>query len=341
MTLRVATVLSAREWESRLVTAARASASVRLVLRAFLPDEVIDRCGELDVVIVGSETPWASTARLSGWMRAGIRVVGIHPAGDRPAAERLTATGIDLVLADDLPAETILREIRLLEPAADRADPAHPLVAVTGPAGAPGRTEIALAVAWIMAGRGRCILVDADVDAPGIAVRLGISPRPDLADAVDHVHESGMVPDTVIHPAGRLGIVTGSHRPGEPALRPEPVFDVIDALRVVSPVVVDTGTWPLGAETVKAATIAVAVAEASPTGIVRATSLLGDWAGPPPRLVLNRVGPGAREALTSVRRWTGLEPAALVPLRRAIMQASRRGARPHPVLLRAIGGVVP
>ena len=229
MNLRVATVLSAREWESRLVAAARTSASVRLVLRAFLPDEVIEHSHELDVVVVGSETPWVSTARLAAWVRAGIRVVGIHPMGDRPAADRLASAGVDLVLSDDLPAETILREIRLLEPAAERSDPSHPLVAVTSGGGAPGRTEIALALAWTLAGRARCTLVDADLTAPGLAVRLGIPPRPDLADAVDAVHETGTVPDHLLHPAGRLRIVTGSHRSGEPPLRPEPVFDVIDA----------------------------------------------------------------------------------------------------------------
>lgn len=339
MTLRVATVLSAREWESRLVAAARASASVRLVLRAFLPDEVIDRCHELDVVVVGSETPWASTARLNAWMRAGVRVVGIHPAGDRPAADRLAAVGVDLALADDLPADSMLREIRLLEPAADRPEPSHPLFAVTGAAGAPGRTEVALALAWVASGHGPCTLVDADLVAPGLAVRLGIPPRPDLADAVDRVHETGSVPATLIHPAGRLGIVTGSHRRGEPPLRPEPVFDVIDALRATTPVIVDTGAWPQGIDIVKGATTAIVVVDASPIGIVRVASLLGGWAGPPPLLVLNRVDDP--DAAAAVRRWTGLDPVASVRYRRSVMRSGRRGDRPHPEILKAVREVLP
>ena len=336
MTLRVATVLSAREWESRLVAAARASASVRLVLRAFLPDEVLDRSHDLDVVVVGSETPWASAARLGAWMRAGIRVVGIHPVGDRPAAEHLATAGADLVLPDDLPAEAILREIRLIEPAAERSDPTHPLVTVTGAAGAPGRTEISLALAWIAAGRGPCTLVDADLAAPGLAVRLGIPPRPDLADAVDHVHESGTLPDRLIHPVGRLRIITGSHRPGEPALRPEPVFDVIDAARTTAPVIVDAGAWPQGGEIVKAATTAVVVAEASPIGVVRAAAMFGEWAGPPPRLILNRVTSGAAEAVAAARRWTGLDPVALVAFHSSVMRTSRRGGRPDRHMLKSL-----
>lgn len=340
MTLRVATVLSAREWESRLVAAARATAGVRLVLRAFLPDEVLDRAGELDAVIVGAEIPWASPARLAAWSRSGVRVVGIHPAGDRPAADRLRTAGADLVLSDDLPADAILREVRLLEPAARREEPAHPLVAVTGARGAPGRTEIALAIAWMAAGSGTTILVDADLDAPGVAIRLGIPPRPDLADAVDAVHATGAVADHLLHPAGRLRVLPGAHRPGEPALRAEPVFDVVDALRVTGSVVVDTGPWIRGSEIVKAATTAVVVVDAAPAGIVRAAGVLAEWAGPPPRLVLNRVVGPPDDVVRATRRWTGLEPAAVVPFAAAVMGAGRSGAMPTRRLLKPLMGVV-
>lgn len=113
MTLRVATVLSAREWEARLVAGARSSASVRLVLRAFRPAEVAERAASLDIVVVGSETPWATPARIGSWLRLGLRVVGVHPVGDRPAAERFRSCGVDLALADDLEAEAMLREIRI------------------------------------------------------------------------------------------------------------------------------------------------------------------------------------------------------------------------------------
>lgn len=340
MTLRVATVLSAREWESRLVAAARSSAGVRLVLRAFLPDEVLGRATDLDVVIVGAETPWATAARLTSWSRSGLRVVGVHPAGDRPAAERLRAAGADLVLSDDLPAEAILREVRLLEPAAGRAEPSHPLVAVTGGRGAPGRTEVALAIAWMTAGAGAAVLVDADLEAPGVAVRLAIPPRPDLADAVDAVHATGVVPDHLLHPAGRLRVLPGAHRPGEPPLRAEPVFDVVDALRATGVVVVDTGPWPQGGEIVKAATTAVVVVDASPSGIVRATGLLAEWAGPPPRLVLNRVIGPPDDVLRATRRWTGLEPAAVVPFATSVLGAGRSGALPARRLLKPLMGVV-
>ena len=336
MTLRVATVLSARDWESRLVAAARASASVRLLLRAFLPDEVLDRSGDLDVVVVGSETPWASAARIRAWSRAGLRVTGIHPPGDRPAAERLREAGADLVLPDDLPAETLLREIRLLEPAAARPDATSSCVAVTGARGAPGRTEISLALAWIAAGSSRATLVDADLEAPAIAIRMGIDPKLDLADAVDAVHEEGTVPDRVLHRVGRLGVITGAHRIDEPRLRPEPVFDVIDALRIDGPVVVDTGPWPAGLEIIKSATTTVVVVEASPIGIVRAATILQEWTGPPPRLVVNRVGRSNLDSVEAARKWTGLDPIGVVRFLPAAMQAARSGSRPSRRMVRQL-----
>jgi len=88
-------------------------------------------------------------------------------------------------------------------------------------------------------------------------------------------------------------------------------------------------------------TTGIVVADASPTGIVRTAAVLGEWAGSPPRLVLNRVDPGhGGEAVTAVRRWTGLDPVALVPFRRGVMRANRRGGRPDAGMLKALRRVL-
>lgn len=334
MTLRVATVLSARAWEGRLVTEARASASVRLVMRVFRPEEIADGAGSIDVVVVGSETPWATPARINSWHRLGLRVVGIHPVGDRAALERLRSSRVDLIMADDVEAEAVLREIRLLEPAAGRVEVAGRLVAVTGARGSPGRTEMAVSLGARIGRCGPTILVDADAAAPGVAIRLGIPPRPDLADAVDHVHTSGLVPAEAVTRVAGMGVVPGSHRPGDPMLRPESVFDVVDAARAGGHVVVDTGPWPNSSDIVKAADLAVVVVDASPTGIVRAAALIADWTGPPPKLIVNKVLRGQRSATVgSIRHWTGLEPTAVVPWHKPLLRASQSGAAPSRRLL--------
>ena len=91
MTVRVATVLSAREWEPTLVAHARDTASIRVVLRAFQPKDIESHAGEIEVVVASGDVSWVTPHQISTWGRLGFAVVGIHPAGDGPAASLLPA----------------------------------------------------------------------------------------------------------------------------------------------------------------------------------------------------------------------------------------------------------
>jgi MinD superfamily P-loop ATPase len=336
----VATVLSARDWESGLVVQAKETAEVRLVLRAYRPEEVEEEAGRLDVVVAGAETTWVTPARIAAWRRRGLRVVGIFPCGDGPARQRLIAGGADEVLPDNTPPGEVVRTIRLLRPAAEAVAAASPgrLVAVTGAPGAPGRTEIALSLAWNWAARHRTLLLDLDSAAPALAVRLGRPPRPDLIDAAEAVHESGALPPRTLARCGPLHLVVGATRHGEALLPSHLVADVAAAARSVAEVVVaDAGPSRGDEPLLKSADAAVLVAEASPVGLVRAARLAADWAGPAPRLILNRMHRNsAADMVAAARRWTGLEPAALVPARAAIAAAARRAAPPARTLRRAL-----
>ena len=64
MTLRVATVLSAREWEPTLVSQARETAAVRIVLRAYQPREIEERADEIDVVVAGADPAHDNAVRI-------------------------------------------------------------------------------------------------------------------------------------------------------------------------------------------------------------------------------------------------------------------------------------
>ena len=345
MTPRVATVLSARDWESGLVVQAKETAEVRLVLRAYRPEEVEEEAHRLDVVVAGAETTWVTPARIAAWRRRGLRVVGIFPCGDGPARQRLVAGGADEVLSDDTPAGEVVRAIRLLRPAAALADPQPTarVVAVTGPPGAPGRTEVALALAWGWAARRRTLLLDLDLDASCLAVRLGRPPRPDLVDAAEGVHETGALPPGAIMECGPLGLVVGSTRRGDASVPPHLVTDVAAAAGSLAELVVlDAGARRGDDPLVKGADLAVLVAEASPVGLVRAARLAADWAGPRPWLVLNRVHRShTAEVVAAARRWTGLDPAALVPERAAITLAARAARPPARALRRALRRLEP
>jgi MinD superfamily P-loop ATPase len=345
MTPRVATVLSARDWESGLVVQAKETAEVRLVLRAYRPEEVEEEAHRLDVVVAGAETTWVTPARIAAWRRRGLRVVGMFPCGDGPARQRLVAGGADEVLPDDTPAGEVMRTIRLLRPAAAvaAAPPTARVTVVTGPPGSTGRTEVALALAWEWSARRRTLLLDLDLAAPALAVRLGRPPRPDLVDAAEAVHETGALPPRVVAACGPVGLVVGSTRRGDPALPPHLVADVAAAAAsLAEAVVLDAGARSGDDPLVKGADHAVLVAEASPLGLVRAARLAADWAGPHPWLVLNRVHrPQAAEVVAAARRWTGLDPVALIPELAAITAAARSAQPPARALRRALRRLEP
>jgi hypothetical protein len=94
----VATVLSARDWEPNLVAQARETASIRIVLRAFQPKDIESHAGEIDVVVASGDVSWVTPHQISTWCRLGFAVVGIHPAGDVPAASLLELGGAAEVL---------------------------------------------------------------------------------------------------------------------------------------------------------------------------------------------------------------------------------------------------
>ena len=341
MTPRVATVLSARDWEPSLVTAARETAAVRMVLRAYQPEEVEGMRSEIDVVVAGAETSWVTPAQIASWRRSGLRVVGVHPAGDAPARDLLEAGGAHDIVPDDTPATAILQAIRFLRTEQIAPEPVAmgQVVAVTGPRGAPGRTEIALALAWNWANGTPTILLDLDTVAPSLAVRLGLPPRPDLTDVADAVRSSGRLPPDGIQPAGAVKVVVGSHRPGEPPLRATIAEDVAAAASF--PVVVlDLGPSESDSRLLKRAEHAVLVVDGSATGLVRAARVAAEWSGPPPVLIINRADSRDRDDLVAAaRRWTGLEPAATIPEHRKIRRAGLSAKPPDRRITRRLGGI--
>ena len=104
----VATVLSPRPWEGRIVQAAADSGLVRLTTRAFNPGEIQG----VAAVVVGSEAPWLRAGHISDWKARQIAVVGMYPPGDRPAIARLCGAEVDQLFVDDTDAVIVLRAIR-------------------------------------------------------------------------------------------------------------------------------------------------------------------------------------------------------------------------------------
>lgn len=104
----MATVISPRPWEARLVAAAVDSGLVRLVARCYNPRDLPG----VHAVVVGSETPWIDAAVIRRWRSAQVIVIGVFPHGDRVAIDLFCRGRVDQLFAETADPTLILRAIR-------------------------------------------------------------------------------------------------------------------------------------------------------------------------------------------------------------------------------------
>ncbi len=181
---------SGATWESRALALLDRDPGVVVLRRCVdVPDLLAAAsAGQADVAVVALEAPGLDQAAVDHLRRFQVRPVAVVPAdlADGPAL-RAARAGLTATVADD--------ELDLLPAAVQAADPAadvdtvvpDPLaserppsaggrvVAVWGPAGAPGRTTVAVSVAAELAARGRrTTLVDADPYGGAVAQQLGV-----------------------------------------------------------------------------------------------------------------------------------------------------------------------
>ena len=343
MTVRVATILSAREWEPGLVAHARETASIKVVLRAFKPSDIEGHADDIDVVVAGGDVAWVTPHQISAWRRLGFGVVGMYPDGDHPSAALFELGGANEVLPDTVDTDALVQAIRFVAPTT--RVPVHSVrgtvVAVVGPRGAPGCTEIACAHAVAASLNQSTVLIDMDLAAPALAVRLGVAPRPDIADAADLVRSDGVFDDSCVRNVGALDVVTGSHRPGEGFVRGQMLAGLIEAAAdKYQRVVLDVGSSPIDDWLRESVDRFILVVDASPVGIVRGAQMTSAWMGPTPEIVLNKVHPRNRsDVVAAVRRWTGLEPSAIVLDRRGVKRKISAALLPDKVLTRSLSGI--
>lgn len=343
MTVRVATVLSAREWEPALVAHANETAAVRIVLRAFQPRDIETHLADIDVVIASGDVTWVTPHQIATWRRLGLAVIGVYPPGDDPAASLLELGGVDEALPDSTEVSALVQAIRFVAPTRRLEEPAQrgTVTAVLGTHGAPGCTEVALGIALVGNGAPSTVLIDADFDAPSLAVRLGVAPRPDIADAADIVRAEGTLDTSCVRTVHRIDVIPGSHRDEEPTIRPHMLSGLIEAAAsCYARVVIDLGSAPPSDEIVETFDEVLLVMEASPIGIVRAAKTTQNWFGPKPRLIVNKVDAKSRtEVVEAVRRWTGLDPGALIARRSKVYRAASAGRPPDRSFTKALVGV--
>ncbi len=282
--------------------------------------------GQADVAVLGLESPGLDRAAVDLLRTYGVRPVAIAAGGATLDGGRLRAAriGISRVVTDDdlatLPGavldedspETVVRVPAPSGPPPQGPPAAGRVVAVWGPAGAPGRTTVAGALAAELARRRRrTVLVDADPYGGAVAQQLGILDEVSgllsaarLAAAGQLEERFGSVQRGI---DGYLSVVTGLPRGDRwVEVRNGTVEHLLEVGREHAEVVVDTG-FSL---------------EDDPGS---------DYGSRPGR---NQMTLGALDVADEVVAVGGADPVGLSRLARGLVELSERGRDAHVVVNR-------
>lgn len=250
-------------WEPEALAVLERAPGVVVLKRCVDLDDLLAAAasGQADAAVLAADLPGLDAAAVDQLHHHGVRPVAVVPAG--PLAEagqtRATRAGLGRVVAEDalgsLPA--VLTEAGEAEVGSEPAagpEPAPPeptrggrVIAVWGPAGAPGRTTVATAVAAELARRRLdTVLVDADPYGGAVAPLLGVLDEVSGLLAAGRLAAAGELAErfpTVLRTLDpHLAVVTGLPRPDRwPELRPGLVAELADAGRARGYVVLDTG----------------------------------------------------------------------------------------------------
>nr|WP_201469392.1 P-loop NTPase [Microbacterium hydrocarbonoxydans] len=328
------------------------------------PTSLLPLPAGVDAAIVTSTRAVLTPAVVAACDRAGVRII---PLGDGDS-RLLGRYGLMSMLPEGAAGWEVAMALETESPRVPRRPESSPhrVVAVWGPAGAPGRSTLAiqLAVELTRAGR-RTALVDADTVAPSLALLLGLSDdEPGIAaacrraelGALDGVELSRLA-TRLETGAGQIEVLGGINRPSrwpelsasrlQAALRvcrtwaEETIVDVSSAFDAD-----DEATYDLAGPRRHAATSAalaeadeiVALASADPLGIsrfLRDHAELRRLTAPTPiRVVVNRLRPGplgldARGQIRrTLERFAGITDVSFLPFDLRAADASLLHARP-------------
>ena len=332
----VLVVASGAAWESSALQLLTRHPGVVVLKRCVDVEDLLAAAtvGQADVAVLGLDAPGLDVAATDHLRRHRVRPVAIVPRGTPPEAGRLRAAriGITALVDEDtltaLPAAVTAVEEEPAAPAAepgglvgapDVADtgPAGRVVAVWGPAGAPGRTTLAAGLAAELARRRlRTVLVDADPYGGAVAQQLGIMDEVSGLLAAARLATGGQLVERFASVQRGVGdlltVVTGLPRADRwVEIRAGALEHLLEVAREHGHVVVDTGfsleedpasdfgsrpgrnRMTLGA--LEVADEVVVVGNADPVGLSRLARALVELrdltGGAPVRVVVNRMRP--------------------------------------------------
>ena len=320
-------------WEEAAIREVEASTVLRLARRCVDVADLlaVAQTGRAGAAIVSTGLPGLDLDAVAQLEAFGVRVAAVDP--DPSLSE---AWGIRRVLR--LGELDGIADEGWVEPRSETSRRA-PVVAVWGPAGAPGRSTVALALASAAAARSvDTVLVDADTHGGSLGQLLGVLDDVSGLVAACRGVNNGRPHEVATHlldvdPSLRL--LTGLPRADMwPQVRTSAMQGVLDQLRGAAQlVVVDIGAElepPSGPgpsrhqtalQVVDTADVVVVVGRPDPVGLSRLVRGLHDLAtivpGVEPVVVVNQMrstlGWKEREVRATVARLTGIEPVVHLP----------------------------
>jgi len=376
MSRSIVTAVSGR-WESALVATLQRGTDAQIARRC--PDLAdllaVAGSGLAEVALVSADLRSLDRTALDHLRECLVTVVGIYPPGDEIAELHLRQLGISTVIPADASGDVIQQALddlgtldsRVLdarEPASGRPagrlpqgaahqgdavadDVLGTIIAVWGPAGAPGRTTVALNLASELAGLGRpTVLVDADTYGGCVAQSLSLlDEAPGLAAATRSADQGSLDLAVLARLAPEvspgLRVLTGipkAHR--WPELRAAPLEHVLTLTRRLARfTVIDCGfnleddeelSYDTLAPRRNAATLTslavadqvLAIGAGDPIGLqrlVRGLQELGTVASPSPVVVINKVRASAvgprpeRRIREALARFAGIDDLRFIP----------------------------
>jgi MinD-like ATPase involved in chromosome partitioning or flagellar assembly len=362
MTTPVLLALTGSMLESSVITALQHSerAGVQIVRRCVDVADLVAAAatGRAVAALVAADVPHLDADVVAALRESGVEPLGVVTADSPAAVHRLHQIGIAVVLTDDgardLATEVTesLQRRELSEPTVGPPAPRDEapgglgeVIAVWGPAGAPGRTTVAVGLAAELAELDQApLLVDADVYGGSVAQHLAmLDDVSGLLAAARNARVGALDPAALAahcRAVGRLRVLTGLPRPDRwPELSPVSVSAVLACARTLAGfVVVDCGfslesdedlMFDTAAPRRNGATLCVleqadrvlVVGSADPIGLSRlargVVDLTAVLPGCEPSVVLNRMrgtlGWSAAEATGLIERFTGRGASTVLP----------------------------
>ncbi|MGH3440866.1 MAG: MinD/ParA family ATP-binding protein [Nitriliruptorales bacterium] len=304
----LAIVVSPRDWAEDLHRWVADHGGALVRARIVGPEDALEQ--GYDVLVVEDLTSFLSPRLVDDVRQRGRRILGVFDPAEPWGRTRLQELGVDEVLPSTTPPGEVVDAVRALAEAQsfrsnlDTDDGGvngseagvrgrAPVVAVGGPGGGCGRTEVAIGLAAASARRGSSVVVvDADDVSPAVAQRLGLPLHPNLRTAIDVVeYGNGQLEAALRQVEPGVEVLVGLPSPRDwHHVRPRELLAVIDTVRERADIVIaDVGPateelrtrhgserFGLTRAALAHADVIVAVCAPTPVGVARLLSWVSD-----------------------------------------------------------------